>query len=244
MPAPAAKRAFVSFKTVPDLPHARVIADVLHLSGIETTFIQGDIGCPFPIGSEAADKWISDYISKQSFDVLVVVASQQSMRSKWVFQELYMGLTAAPVTLLLWVDGPDPTPHFFPGRPRRYRWFPCESTTYVVDCRGDAAGGAAAAAATIRELDRMRRLRKVRRIAVLGAAAFVMLLVFAITFALLPVAMNPLERANQGKAVTTLCLIALTFVLAVWYPSTPRSMRVPGSPGTMEISSPSTPILP
>ena len=139
---------FVSFKTIPDEEKARSLAECLKDEGFKVTFIHGDSACPHPFGSKEANRWIQQLLSTQHYRVLLSIASEDSLRSHWVFQEFYEGTQKCPLIILLWYGRSNPTSHFFPDPSWLTRRLPALASTYLVDCRSDP-GDAARIAASI-----------------------------------------------------------------------------------------------
>src|SRR5260221_12275569 len=103
-------KGFISFKTVPDLETAEYITSQLRERGVVVTFIHGDVGCPFSPGTREADAWVEQFLDTHSFNILITIASQESMRSKWVLHEFWRGLSSSEIILLLWFSGSNPEP--------------------------------------------------------------------------------------------------------------------------------------
>jgi hypothetical protein len=169
-------KAFISFKTVPDEARAEYMASRLKECGVPVTFIHGDVGCPYAPGSSDADAWIREFLDSHSFNILISVASQESMRSKWVLHEFWRGLSSADIILLLWCSGPDPAQHFIPVPRSLARWLPTEATTYLVDCREGIDLGIRTAEVSIKEFSAIRRNRSFRRFWILLVALLLILI--------------------------------------------------------------------
>ena len=128
-------KGFISYKTEPDLEKAKFVATHLQERGLNVAFISGDSLCPFAQGTPEADAWITKLLDSQTSNILISIAFQESMRSKWVLHEFWQGLSSSEIILLLWISGPNPTPHFIPVSRPLTRWLPTPATTFLVDCR-------------------------------------------------------------------------------------------------------------
>ena len=134
--------------------------------------------------------------------LLVSIASEASLQSRWVFQEFFQGTTVASLVLLLWFDGLDPSARFVP-EPRAITRLLPSCPVYLVDCRGDVAARLADVGEILGSIAAARRTLVLRRL----AFGLVLLGFFVGTFVLvlwrLPVVDDSLEslrRADQGKA--------------------------------------------
>jgi hypothetical protein len=163
-PGPPPADGFVSFKTIPDEDKARSLAERLKDDGFKVTFIHGDTACSHPFGSKEANRWIKQLLSAQHYRVLLSIASEDSLRSPWVFQEFYEGTQKCPLIILLWYGGPDPTAHFFPPPSWLTRRLPAIASTYLVDCRSNPEDAARIAASIFAQMPKMVRTCNLLRI--------------------------------------------------------------------------------
>jgi hypothetical protein len=156
-------RGFISYKTEPDLEKAKFVAADLQERGVTVHFISGESLCPFPQGTPEAEAWITRLLDNQTSNILISIASQESMRSKWVLHEFWRGFSSSEIILLLWVSGPNPTPHFIPVSRPLTRWLPTPATTYLVDCRENINEGIDVSEQAITQFAAIRKNRSLRR---------------------------------------------------------------------------------
>jgi len=156
-------KGFISYKTEPDLEKAKFVATHLQERGLNVAFISGDSLCPFAQGTPEADAWITKLLDSQTSNILISIAFQESMRSKWVLHEFWQGLSSSEIILLLWISGPNPTPHFIPVSRPLTRWLPTPATTFLVDCRENINEGVDVVEQVITRFGSIRRNRSLRR---------------------------------------------------------------------------------
>ena len=216
-----APKSFISYKTEPDLEKAKFVAAHLKDLGINVAFISGDSLCPFAQGTSEADAWITKLLDSQTSNILISIASQESMRSKWVLHEFWRGLSSSEIILLLWISGPNPTPHFIPISRPLARWLPTAATTYLVDCRENINEGVDVAEQVITQLDSIRWNRRLRRFWTIAGC----LVLFALPlYPLLSGASSADASANTDSVAMTKTLIGAWLVLvctiaAVMFPA-------------------------
>jgi hypothetical protein len=223
----AQAKGFISFKTVPDLEYAENIASLLRQRGVTVTFIHGDVGCPFAQGTPEADKWIRGFLDGHSFNVLISIASRESMRSKWVLHEFWRGLSSSDIIVLLWFSGSNPGPHFIPVTTALSKWLPTRATTYLIDCRNNANDAVDIAEQAICQFPAIRRNRSLRRFwTIVGCLGLFILPMYFILTSGDP--SDPVAKAqfvDHIKMLGNAWLVIIFAVAAVIYPS---AYRLPG----------------
>jgi hypothetical protein len=159
-------RAFLSYKSDPDVTRAGLVADEFSRHGIPTIFIRGDSACPHPFGSPEAEEWVEELLGGglTAADVVVTIVSTETFKSRWVIWEYSRSLRfshAQSASFILWFDGPEPVFQFMPS-PRWLSNLIMPRPLWLVDCRDTPASGLEALAATlVTRAQRRIRLRLV-----------------------------------------------------------------------------------
>jgi hypothetical protein len=222
------KHAFVSFKTDPDEPTAKQVAELLRSRGLEVTFIHGDTTCPHPFGTTKANRWIRHLLSSKVTEsrVLLSIASDASLRSPWVFQEFYLASQVAKLILMLWFSGPDPTDRFVPPPRQLTKRLP-SCSVYLIDCRENAEERLGEVAGILHSLRRANRELFLRRaVMLMGLLALLVAPLFAL-FQLTPQPDDPLASLASSENMDLLMVFWIFLVFLLGTIIFPGSYRVP-----------------
>jgi len=99
------------------------LSQIGRAAGLIVDTIELDLESPYPRGSAQESKWLTDQFAERIFVgcTFIMISSEDSSRSPWLFWEALEGFAKAERVLICWVSGDDPYHVVFPLRPHLYR---------------------------------------------------------------------------------------------------------------------------